>query len=76
MVFSEVSPKIRNISPSAVKITYGSKHAVWVETDLFMYKLVENGRVIRNERAQMAFSAKRGRAKAMTFIYKNMYNTT
>jgi hypothetical protein len=31
MEFSELSPKIRKISPSAVEITYDSKHAVWVE---------------------------------------------
>jgi hypothetical protein len=55
MVFSELSPKRRKISPSAVKMTYGSKHAVWVETDLIYcdIKLSENGREDRNEREQM-----------------------
>jgi hypothetical protein len=50
MEFSEISPKIRKISPSAVKMTYDSKHAVWDETDLIYcdIKLAENGRVDRN----------------------------
>jgi hypothetical protein len=31
MAFSELSSKIHKIGPFAVKITYASKHAVWVE---------------------------------------------
>jgi hypothetical protein len=70
MAFSELSPKIHKISPSTLKITYDSKHTVWIETDLIDcdIKLAENGRVNRNERArmevqsaifgQMGFSAK------------------
>jgi hypothetical protein len=34
MKFSELSPKIHKISSSAVKMTYDSKHADWIETDL------------------------------------------
>jgi hypothetical protein len=73
MIFSELSPKIGKICPSAVKMTYDSKHAVWVEIDLFYsdIQLAKNGRVDRNERievhsaifSQMGFSAKRGRIK-------------
>jgi hypothetical protein len=55
MTFSELSPKIHKISPSAVKMTYDSKHTVWIETDLIDcdIKLAENGRVDRNERPRM-----------------------
>jgi hypothetical protein len=47
MEFSELSPKIRKISPSALKMTYDSKYAVWDETDLIYcdIKLTENGRL-------------------------------
>jgi hypothetical protein len=34
MAFSELSPKIHKISPSAVKMTYDSKHGVWDGKDL------------------------------------------
>jgi hypothetical protein len=47
MEFSELSPKMRKISPSAVKMTYDSKHGVWDETDPIF--------------GQMDYSAKRGR---------------
>jgi hypothetical protein len=36
MEFSELSPKIHIIGPFAVKITYDSKHAVWVEQISFI----------------------------------------
>jgi hypothetical protein len=51
MAFSKLSHKMRKISPSAVKMTYDSKHAVWDETDLIYrdIKLAENGRVDRDE---------------------------
>jgi hypothetical protein len=55
MAFSELFSKIHKISPSALKITYDSKHTVWIETDLIDcdIKLAENGRVDRKERARM-----------------------
>jgi hypothetical protein len=70
MEFSELSLKKCKIYLSAVKMTYDSRHTVWVETYLIQrdIKLAENGRVDRNERArmevhsaifsQMGFSAK------------------
>jgi hypothetical protein len=55
--FSEFSLKIRKIVPSSVKITYDSKYAVWVETDLLNsdMKLAENGRVTLPFPAKRAF---------------------
>jgi hypothetical protein len=55
MEFSELSLKKCKIYPSVVKMTYDSRHTVWVETYLIQsdIKLSENGRVDRNERARM-----------------------
>jgi hypothetical protein len=50
MEFSELSLKNEKKIPSAVEMTYDSRHTVWVETYLIQSdkKLAENGRVDRN----------------------------
>jgi hypothetical protein len=64
MAFSELTPKTRKIGPSAVKITYNSKHVVWVEKISFIViqnwpKMVEWTEMSAREwRSTLPFSAK------------------
>jgi hypothetical protein len=55
MAFSELPPKTRKIGPSSVKITYDSKHVVWVEKISFSAKWAFRPNELFG---QMGFSAK------------------
>ena len=70
-IFRTFSQKCK-IYPSAVKMSYDSRHTVWVETYLIQsdIKLAENGRVDRNERARGPLCHFRPNEVSVKYIFR------